>query len=185
MKRMFAIAAAFAFSMAPVFGATPLSTEQVRHFVESLEPVQAFGDTLDKEGKLNALVGDGATVDGEFKPYSSGVITLKSKFPSDFSRLSAVVKTHGFTPEEWGATGDRVMAAYMALRIERDEPAGLAALEPVDAAQIEKAPPAMRQQMLDYAAMMDAVKKAPAEDKKVVLPAMDLIDAHIAKKGGE
>lgn len=103
----------------------------MRHFVETLAPVQAFGDSLEKEGKLNVLVGGGATVDGAFEPYSASVAALKAQWPTDFSRLEAVVNPHGFTPEEWGAVGDRMMAAYMALRIERDEPGALAALEPM------------------------------------------------------
>lgn len=183
MKRVFAYAAAFALTAAPAFAANPLNADEVRHFVETLAPIEAFGDSLEKEGKLNVLVGSGATLDGAFKPYSSGVAALKRELPGEFGRLAAVVKPHGFTPEGWGATGDRVMAAYMALRIERDEPGALAALEPVDPAQLEKMPPEMRQQMQDYAAMMEAVKKAPEEDKKAVMPAMDMIDAHIAAQG--
>lgn len=183
MKRVIACAAAFALAAVPAFAANPLNADDVRHFVETLAPIEAFGDSLEKEGKLNVLVGGGATFDGAFKPYSSGVAALKKELPGEFGRLAAVVKPHGFTPEEWGATGDRVMAAYMALRIERDEPGALAALEPVDPAELEKMPPEMRRQMQDYAAMMEAVKKAPEEDKKAVMPAMDMIDAHIAAQG--
>jgi hypothetical protein len=183
MKRIFALAAAFAAAVVPALAADSLNTETVRHFVETLAPVQAFGDSLEKEGKLNVLVGGGATVDGAFEPYSAGVTALKAQLPADFNRLEAVVKPHGFTPELWGATGDRVMAAYMALRIERDEPGALAALEPVDPAEMQKMPPEMRKQMQDYAAMMEAVKKAPDDDKKAVLPAMDAIDAHINAQG--
>lgn len=180
MKKIFAFAAAFALSVMPALASDPLNAAEVRHFAESLAPVQAFGDALEKDGKLNVLVGGSATVDGAFRPYSAGVVALKERFPTEFNRFAAVVKPHGFTPDGWSSVGDRVMAGYLALRIERDEPGALARMQPYDTAELEKMPPEMRKQMLDYAAMMEAVKKAPEADKKAIMPAMDLIDAHIA-----
>lgn len=182
MKRLIALVAAFALSIPPAFAADALSADAARHFAQTLEPVQSFGDALEKEGKFNVLLGGGATVDGAFKPYSAGVAALKAQLPNELGRLEAIVKPHGFTPEQWGAVGDRVMAAYMALRIEREQPGALAQVEQVDAAQIEKMPPEMRKQMLDFNAMVDALKKAPDADKAAVLPAMDAIDAHIARQ---
>ena len=180
MKRIFAFVAAFALSIPPVLAADSLSAADARHFAETLAPVQAFGDALEKEGKFNVLVGGGATVDGAFKPYSAGVVALKAQLPDEFGRLAAVVKPHGFTPEQWGAVGDRVMAAYMAVRIEREQPGSLAQMELTDPAEIAKMPPEMRKQMTDYNAMVSAVKSAPDADQQAVLPAMETIDAHIA-----
>ena len=180
MHRAFAIAVSIVLSMSAAQAASPLSSEQVTHFVETLAPIQTFGDALEKEGKLNVLIGGGASANGEFKPYSTGVDALKKQFPADFRRLAGVVKPHGFTPEEWGETGDRVMAAYMALRIERDEPGALDRIEPVDLEELKKMPPELQIQMRDYMAMMEAVKKAPSADRTAVLPSMELIDAHIA-----
>lgn len=180
MHRVFAVAAAIFMSVSAVEAANPLSSDQVVHFVETLGPIQTFGDALEKEGKLNVLIGGGASANGEFKPYSAGVGALKKQFPADFRRLSGVVKPHGFTPEEWGEIGDRVMAAYMALRIERDEPGALDKIDAVDPEELKKMPPELQLQMRDYMAMMEAVKKAPSADKTAVFPSMELIDAHIA-----
>lgn len=180
MKNIIALAASVLLMIAPSFAAAPFNADAVKRFAQTLDPVQKFGDALEKEGKLNALVGAGAAIDGDFRPYSSGVISLKEKFPADLARFALVLKPFGFTPEEWALTGDRVMAAYMALRIERDQPGALAELEEMDRAEIDKMPPEMRAQMLDYIAMMKAVKNAPASDKDIVLPSMDAIDAHIA-----
>ncbi|MEK7264562.1 MAG: hypothetical protein AAB227_00555 [Pseudomonadota bacterium] len=180
MKRLFAGLAAFALSVPPVLAADVLSADAARHFADTLAPVQSLGDAFEKEGKFNVLLGGGATVDGVFKPYSAGVIALKTQLPNELGRLAAVVKPHGFTPEEWGLAGDRVMAAYMALRIEREQPGALAQIDLVGPAEIEKMPPDLRKQMLEYNAMVTALKKAPDADKLAVMPAVDTIDAYIA-----
>ena len=185
MKRLFTILAALALTVPSVHASDAvapdaLTADDARHFAETLAPIQAFGDALEKEGKFNVLVGGGATIDGVFKPYSAGVAALKTMLPGELGRLAAVVKPHGFTPEQWGAVGDRVMAAYMALRIEREQPGALAQIELLDLTGVENMPADARKQMTDYNAMMKAVKSAPEADKKAVAPAMDAIDAHIA-----
>ena len=104
---------------AVLFGAalaSDLTPDDVTRFVETLAPTNAFGDELDKAGKLDRLIDDAPPVLGErFAPYTDGMADLKKTLPADYARFGAMLKGHGFaSPEAWGEVGDRVMLAYMA-----------------------------------------------------------------------
>lgn len=177
------IAAAFALTLAaaPVLAAEPLTEDQVTRFVATLQPVEEFGDRLDDEGKMNEF-DDRAPVPGkEFHPYSDGVATLKKAHPADYARLGDLLKPHGFSQDQWAATGDRVMLAYMAIRMEKENPDYDKQMAKMDPAMLAQMPAPMRAQMEGVMAMIETVKKAPAADKAAVKPHVKAIEKEIGE----
>ena len=163
----------------------PLTEDQAKRFVASLSEVEALGDKLEAEGKTEQLKIDGAPKAGEpFRPYSAAVAVLQEKYPADHARLASAVRSHGFSAGDWGAVGDRVMIAYMALKMEEDDPRAMEMMEGMDASMIEMMPPEMRVQMESAFAMMETVKNAPAADKSVVSEVKDELDAYLEREGG-
>ena len=187
MLRSFVLAAVAA--LLPVVAAfadsAPLTEDQAKRFVASLSAVEALGDELEAEGKTDQLDIETAPKAGEpFKPYSAAIAALSEKYPADHARLASAVKPHGFSADDWGAVGDRVIVAYMALKMEEEDPRAMEMMEGMDASMIEMMPPEMRDQMEAAFAMMETVKNAPADDKRIVSTVKDDLDAYMENEGG-
>ncbi|MEZ5927046.1 MAG: hypothetical protein R3C54_09745 [Parvularculaceae bacterium] len=180
MRTIAAFAAAAAVIAGPaIAGETaPLTTETATRFVATLDGVQALGKEFDAEGKLDALeVETKPKLGEEFKPYSNAVTALKAGYPAEHARLAALVKPQGFSTEEWGAVGDRVMLAYLAEKMEAQDPGALAQMEAMDPSMMEMMPPQMREQMAGAIALAKAVRNAPEDDRKAIKPVMADLDA--------
>ncbi len=160
----------------------PLTTDQAKRFVASLPTVEVLGDQLDVEGKIDNLQIDTRPKAGEiFKPYSNAVVALKEKYPSDHTKLANKVKTHGFSTAEWGRVGDRVMVAYLALKMQDEDPDSMAMMAGMDKSMLDMVPPEMRAQLEGTFAMMETIKNAPDEDKAVVASVKAELDAYMEK----
>jgi hypothetical protein len=107
---------------------------------------------------------------------------LKAKYPADYSRLDAAVKPQGFSAIDWGAAGDRVMVAYMALKMENENPQAMAQMQAMDPAMLDMMPPEMKVQMMQAQAMMATIANASAEDKKAVAEVENDLDAFMDKQ---
>lgn len=169
--------------------AAPLREADVERFVGTLDDVAAFGKKLEAAGKDDLLNRqEQPTADAPFAPYSTGVSELKAQYPADHAELAGILKSHGFAPAEWGAVGDRVIIAYIALKIAEENPEALdmadqmAALDPAMLAQM---PPQMKAQMDRMKAMVETVRRAPDADKKAVAPSKAALDAHVARQTEE
>ena len=170
MIRIFAASFCLAFAAAPAFAEAPLSDDQVKRFVATLAPVEEFGDKLDHDGKLDDLDKKTPAFGEEFRPYKNAIAALKRDHPADYAALGALLKPHGFSQDQWAATGDRVMLAYMALRMEQENPDYEKQMAGMDKSMLNQMPPQMRAQIEGALAMVETVKKAPAADKAAVKP---------------
>ena len=160
----------------------PLTEDQAKRFVSTLVAVEALGDALEAEGKIDNLRIEQRPTAGEpFMPYSSAVTVLKEKYPSDHAKLANTVEEHGFSTTEWGHVGDRVMIAYLALRMQEDDPDSLEMMAGMDKSMLEMVPPEMREQLESTFAMMETVKNAPETDKQAVAAVKDDLDAYMEK----
>lgn len=158
----------------------PLTEDQAKRFVETLPSLDALGEELRAEGKMDDLQIDTQPKAGEkFEPYSAAVTALEKKSPSDLNRLEKVVKNHGFTAKEWGSVGDRVMVAWMATRMAEEDPRSVAMMEGMDASMLEMMPAEMRAQLEGAFAMMETVKNAPEADKAAIAPVKDDLEAYM------
>ncbi len=181
MIRAIAIAVTFAFAVAPALAAGPLTEDEVQRFVKTLAPVHEMGARLEKNGTLERFADREPLIGKEFSPYSTAVANLKAKAPAEHQVLAGIIRPHGFSTDEWGAVGDRVMTAYMALRMEEENPNAMKQMNGVDPSMLAQMPPAMRSQMERVMAMMETVGKTPAADKAAVKPMMKAIEAEIDK----
>ena len=165
--------------MAGAFAAEnkPLTEDEAKRFVLTLAAVDALGDTLEAEGKIENLRIEQRPKAGEpFLPYSNAVSLLKEKYPADHTKLASAVKAHGFSTTQWGHVGDRVMVAYLALRMQEEDPDSMEMMSGMDKSMLEMVPPELRAQLESTFAMMETVKNAPEADKKAVSVVKDDLD---------
>lgn len=183
LKFIAASASAAIILFASVFAEdAPLSADSAKRFVESLAAVEALGDELEAQGKTEQLQIAPQPKAGEaFKPYSTAVTALKEKYPSDYAKLRTAVKPHGFGAEEWGAAGDRVMIAYLALKMEEEDPTALQQMKAMDKSMLDMLPPEMKAQFAQAMAMMETVQNASDADKAAVAAVKDDLDAYMEK----
>lgn len=179
-----AFAAVFFASGAALAGDDALTTDQAKRFVESLPSLEALGKELEAEGKNDVVMIDNTPKAGQkFKPYSRVVASLKENHTADYARLNKTVKAHGFKAEEWGAVGDRVMVAWMALKMAEEDPRAMAMMEGMDRSMLDMMPPEMKAQMETAFVMMETVRSAPEADKAAVAPVKPVLDEYMETSG--
>lgn len=182
MLKTFFAALAFVFvSAGAVFaGDAPLTEDQAKRFVKTLPALDALKLEMDSEGKSDRMKVATHPKAGEpFQPYTNAVAALKKDFPADHARLSKAVKPFGFSAQEWGVVGDRVMIAHMANKMEAEDPRTMAMMENMDQSMIDMMPPEMKARLEATFAMMETVKNAPAEDREVVATVGDELDEYM------
>lgn len=179
-----ALGAVLIFVAGPAFaGDDALTADAAKRFVASLPAVESLGEELEAEGKTDEMRVNTQPKPGEaFKPFSGAVKALKSKHPSEYGRLSNTVKPHGFSAESWGEAGDKVMIAYMALKMEKENPGAMAQMQAMDPAMMDMMPPEMKAQMEQAMAMMETVADVSPEDKKAVAEVEDELDAYMEEQ---
>lgn len=147
----------------------PLTDEQVSRFVASLDGFSEFRDAMKDDEKIKNMEIDTRPKAGEkFQPYTRAVSELKEKYPNEHQKLSNIVKPHGFSATQWGNVADRVIIAYLAIKLSEEDPDTMAMLDGMDKSMLEMMPPEMRSQVEASFAMMETVKNAPEADKVVV-----------------
>lgn len=160
----------------------------VRNFVKALPDVENFSETLRKEGKDKALSTATQPVPGEkdYRPYSKGVTLMKEKFPEEYKELGAIITRHGFSSQEnWAEVSDNVMLAYMALKIEDQNPKALEQMRNIPKETKKQMPPETLAQIEQSLALMEIFSAAPAENKAVVKPHIGEINAWLDRSAAE
>lgn len=182
-KAAIAAGSLFLFVSGALAADAPLTVDSARRFVASLDSVKTLGEEFEAEGKTDTLEIDAMPKAGEpFQPYSKSVAALKQQYPGDYAKLNTAVKKHGFAAEEWGAVGDRVMVAYLARKMEKENPQAMAQMQAMDPSMLEMLPPEMKAQMAQAQAMMQTVAAASPADKKVVAEVEADLDAYMEKE---
>lgn len=190
LKHFFAAAAA-ALLMTAGAGAAdkPLTADAAKRFVASLDSIETLGKEFEAEGKADNLKVDTMPKAGEpFKPFSKSVAALKTQYPADYAKLENAVKPHGFSAEGWSQAGDQVMVAYVALRMQEENPQAMAQMQQMhamDKSMLDQMPPEMKSQITTAMAMMDMVQNVSAEDKKAVAAVRDDLDAYVEKQAAK
>ena len=182
-----ALGAIFLFG-APAFAekVEPLTEDQAKRFVETLPALDAMGKELEESGRFEALNARTKPEAGKpFKPYSNAVVALKEEYPAEHARLGTLVGKHGFKAEEWGAIGDRVMVAYFAERMERENPGAMKQMEAMDASMLEMMPAHVQDQMGAVMSLITAVKNSPAEDRKAIKAVAADLDKFMDEQSAE
>jgi hypothetical protein len=168
---------------------TALTPETAKRFVASLDAMETLGKEFEADGKTDKLKIDIEPKAGEpFKPFSTTVTALKTQYPADYAKLQTAVKSHGFSAEDWSVAGDQVMVAYVALKMEEENPQAMAQMHQMhamDKSVLDQMPPEMKAQMTRAMAMMDAVHNVSAQDKAAVATVKKDLDTYMDKKAAE
>jgi len=186
MGKMIAAAAAALLIAAGVAHAAddaPLTEDIAMRFVETLEPTMALGDELEASGGGEALKIKNNPKKGEpFKPYSSAVDAMKKELPNAHKKLDKIVNAQGFTAESWGNAGDRVIAAYIAHKMDVESPGAIAQMRAMDPSLLAQMPPNIRAQFESSLAMVEAIENVSDADKKAILPSLAALEAFMDKE---
>lgn len=172
-----ALALALIFS-ASGLAAQPLTDDKVRAFVTTLKEAETLEEDFDDLNEDLSQAGqDGASPDFS-SIFSDAVAQMRGH--EAYERMESIVTDNGFdSMEDWGATGDRVFQAWMAVEMEQQHPEMAremaAAMEEINnnphlsEAQKEQ----MRSMMGGATAAMESARNAPEADKQAVRPHMN------------
>lgn len=147
--------------------AEDIDTESAARFIKSMAAVNAYADQMETESRAEFFNdAPNPVLSGEFNPYSSGVKMVKEQAPVDYKEISNIVKAYGFTLNDWATTGDRMLAAYLAIEVGNSpEFAGIADMDP---AMLETMPPQARLQFAGMQKTLEKIKVVPASDKEAL-----------------
>lgn len=155
--------------LAPLALAQSLTTDRARDFVNSLDDVEAYTESLDpaiSESAFEAQMMPGA---GEpFAPYTRAMAYLQDNHPDIHQEVASMVDGHGFnSPEAWADVGDRVALAFVATQMSE---ADMAQIDNITPEMMEQMPERMRPQMEMMMTMVEAVRNTPESDIEAVRP---------------
>lgn len=183
MKRMFKVFALMAAAMT-IFSAqafAALSNDEVTKFIAATPDIETFAQDMKKEGRNmeEEVMKDSK---GKFEPYAQSVDLLKTKYKDDYKKMGDLVKKHGFTSaEEWANVGDRVMHAYMAIKIEEKNPEALKDIPALTDDMKKSMPPETLKMVERQIQVRQTIAAVPKEDKDAVKTQVASLDEWIKR----
>ena len=178
--RAFCLAVALGLSLVATAAAQAqaqaLTAANVEGFIRSIQEIRPLYDQSDSQQDIN-----NDTVDADDKNWNIRDWLAQAALEP---RVLAILKKHGFTPEDWSETATRVMQAYTTIRLGSEGlnaraqmQAGLAQLEQQPGLSAEQKA-MLRQQMQQGMQQMDQLlEEAPKADQDAVRPFMTQLDA--------
>lgn len=162
--------------------ADSLTDEKIRAFINTLEEAETLEGDLDQLNEEQPGSGNPSDMPDFSSIFSDSVNKMRGH--EAYDRMEDIVEDNGFdSMEEWGATGDRVFRAWMAIEMESQHPQMAremaAAMEEINnnpnlsEAQKEQ----MRSMMGGATAAMESARQAPEADKQAVRPHMQTLRA--------
>ncbi|EON92247.1 hypothetical protein MARLIPOL_11511 [Marinobacter lipolyticus SM19] len=159
-----------------------LTNEKVRAFISTLQEAETLDDDFDQLNEQMPGSGNPSEMPDFSSIFSDSVNQMRGH--EAYNRMEGIVKENGFdSMEEWGATGDRVFQAWMAIEMEDQHPQMArkmaAAMDEINnnpnlsEAQKEQ----MRAMMGGATAAMESARQAPESDKQAVRPHMQALRA--------
>ncbi|MGM0768118.1 MAG: hypothetical protein ACQEV6_08835 [Pseudomonadota bacterium] len=160
--------------------ADSLTDERVRAFISTLQDAETLEQDFDELNQELPDADDGSEMPDFSSIFSDSVDKMRGH--EAYDRMEDIVEDHGFdSMEEWGATGDRVFQAWMAIEMEDQHPEMAremaAAMDQINnnpnmsEAQKEQ----MRAMMGGATSAMESARNAPEADKQAVRPHMDTL----------
>ncbi|MBL4802929.1 MAG: hypothetical protein JKY45_13670 [Emcibacter sp.] len=108
-------------SLSALHAETHLSGNDIQHFMNAMKPLQKLGDKYDFEENNNKSAEDQAPMVApddftNFTPMSQSLTEITGH--KAYGEFEAIVHNAGFSsPQQWATVGDRVMKAYMSLKM--------------------------------------------------------------------
>ncbi len=160
--------------------AAGLTSDAVEAYLETLPEVRVLADELEASGKGDLLMKEVMPGTETFDPHQRGARVLQQKEPDVYGRLQRIVTNKGFTSvDNWAQTGDRVVLAYGAVKVEAESPEILALAQSgagLDPAMLQMLNPEMRAQMEQAIMMAKAISQVPVADRDTVRPYIGRLD---------
>ena len=159
--------------------ADTLSDQRVASFIESVRAAQTLAPEFEElERQMDNQ--NESTMPDFSRIVSDSLEQMKGH--EAYGRLEDVVQDHGFDSlESWGATGDRVFQAWMAIEMAEQNPAARREMEAA-LAEMENSPHMTAEQKAQMRAMMESAmgamqsaSNAPAEDIEAVRPHVEAL----------
>ncbi len=169
----------------PLFAKQALTTERVGKWIDSMEAMQKWSVS---HPELVKRLRAKAREMGQEKAVPSFQRSVAATHAAGLDdQVQAVIMPYGFRSlDEWAALGDRVMAAFMALNMEKSHASEMIRkqLEKLDkdASIPAQQKQAMRQQMERMAQMMQSFAQAPKADMEAVRPLLPRFEAFGKKR---
>lgn len=148
-----------------------LTPTTIEGYIKGMEPIAAFASETRQSGKQIDL--QLRPTGSNFQPHASLTEQLKTKAPEEYSKLDAMVKQQGFSStDQWAATGDELMAAYIANKVTKEMRQNKATM----AQAIAMLPPQQKKQAEIMLTMIDVADSAPAANVSAVQPYIPQIE---------
>ncbi|MBY6072271.1 hypothetical protein KUV35_13245 [Marinobacter salsuginis] len=180
VNRVILTAVFFLISLFPALSqADTLSDQRVASFIESVRAAQTLAPEFEElERRMDNQ--NESTMPDFSRIVSDSLEQMKGH--EAYGRLEDVVQDHGFDNlESWGATGDRVFQAWMAIEMAEQNPAARREMEAA-LAEMENSPHMTAEQKAQMRAMMESAmgamqsaSNAPAEDIEAVRPHVEAL----------
>ncbi len=101
-------------NMAVAHADSPLNGDDIQHFMNAMKPLQELGEKYNFENDDQMLAANSNMAD--FSPMSNSLEVIKSH--EAYGEFKKVIRAAGFSDAtEWANIGDRVMKAYMSLKM--------------------------------------------------------------------
>ena len=175
MKQLATLALAF---LAPLAMGQTLTTDRASDFIDSLEEVETYSESLDEDMRTGLMDMDIVPENGiPFAPYEQAVGYLENQYPAVYEDLGEIVSEYNFdTLQDWAETGDRVAIAFIALQM---EDADTSAMDKMTPEMLEQVPAQMRPQIEMVMAMLETIESAPPENIDAIRPLMDRLEQYL------
>lgn len=183
MKRALSLCLTLALTL--LFTASPVAADsltdgKVRAFINTLQEAETLEGDFDQLNEELPGSGNPSEMPDFSSIFSDSVNKMRGH--EAYDRMEDIVEDNGFdSMEDWGATGDRVFQAWMAIEMENQHPEMVremaGAMDEINnnphltEAQKEQ----MRAMMGNATAALENASKAPEADKQAVRPHMEAL----------
>ena len=168
--------------------AEPLDSDQIGRWLSSMSEIRDWSEANKDRFDEDMFETDSPRLSPMSPPTEQDIERMRSPFTNGVAaarsagvagEVSGLVEPHGFSLDEWGETGDRVMRAYIALQMESQPDMTAKMNDTIQ--QMESAPLSETQKNQMITSLMrtldiyNMMKDAPPEDVEAVRPMGDAI----------
>lgn len=143
-----------------------LTQDEAERFIDSLPEATTLGQQLqesDKAEQFSQVMTP--SKDKPYAPYTRGAAFMKVQTPELYRTMQKIATKHGFdNVETWARTGDRVMAAFMAIEVEKMPEASRRTAEQMTPEMLDAMPSNVRARLEGTMAMLAMTETVSEHD---------------------
>lgn len=143
-----------------------LTQDEAERFIDSLPEATTLGQQLqdsDKAEQFSQVMSP--SKDKPYAPYTRGAAFMKMETPELYRTMGKIAEKHGFdSVESWARIGDRVMAAFMAIEVEKMPEASRKTAENMTPEMLDSMPANVRARIEGAMVMLAMTKTVSGAD---------------------